>query len=124
MAEAEAIVQFIPLVGALLALLCVIAGCRAGKRHRLIDNLPTSKTTGVFIGLVEMKGTAESSGPLTSYLAQGACVHYSWNIEERWSRTVVENDTDSDGKSRTRIRRESGWTQVAGGGETILFYLQ
>jgi hypothetical protein len=124
MPEAEALVQFIPLVGALLALLCVIAGCRAGTHHRLIDNLPTSKTTGVFIGLVELKGTAESSGPLTSYLAQGACVHFSWKIEERWSRTFVETDTDSNGRSRTRIRRESGWTEVAGGGETIPFYLR
>ena len=124
MPETNSLAPFIPLLGAVLALLCLIAGCRAGIRHRLIDNLPTSKTTGVFIGLVELKGTAESSGPVTSYLAGGACVHYSWSIEERWSRTVVETDTDSDGKTRTRIRRESGWTNVAGGGELIPFFLQ
>ena len=124
MPPSETLAPFIPFLGALLALLCLIAGCRAGTRHRLIDNLPTSKTTGVFIGLVELKGAAESSGPLTSYLAGGACVHYSWSIEERWSRTVVETDTDSDGKTRTRIRRESGWTNVAGGGEMIPFFLQ
>jgi hypothetical protein len=124
MPETNSLAPFIPLLGAMLALLCLIAGCRAGTRRRLIDNLPTSKTTGVFIGLVELKGTAESSGPLTSYLAGGACVHYSWNIEERWSRTVVETDTDSDGKTRTSIRRESGWTNVAGGGELIPFFLQ
>ena len=124
MPPSDSLAQFIPLVGAVLALLCLIAGCRAGTRHRLIDNLPTSKTTGVFIGLVELKGTAESSGPLTSFLAGGACVHFSWSIDERWSRTVVEHDTDSDGKTRTRIRRESGWTNVAGGGGTIPFYLQ
>jgi hypothetical protein len=124
MPETNSLVPFIPLLGALLALLCLIAGCRAGTRHRLIDNLPTSKTTGVFIGLVELKGTAESSGPLTSYLAEGACVHFSWSIEERWSRTVVETDTDSDGKTRTRVRRESGWTNVAGDEATIPFYLQ
>jgi hypothetical protein len=124
MPPSDSLAPFIPLVGAVLALLCLIAGCRAGTRHRLIDNLPTSKTTGVFIGLAELKGTAESSGPLTSYLAGGACVHYSWSIEERWSRIVTETDTDSDGKTHTRIRRESGWTNVAGGGETIPFFLQ
>jgi len=121
---AEGFVQFIPLVGAVLALLCLIAGCRAGKRHRLIDNLPTSKTTGVFIGLVELKGTAESSGPLTTFLSEALCVHYSWSIEERWSRTVVERDTDSDGKTRVSIRRESGWTRVAGDAGTTPFFLQ
>ena len=124
MPEANPVALYIPLLGAVLALLCLIAGCRAGKRHRLIDNLPTSKTTGVFIGLVELKGTAESSGPLTSYLAGGACVLYSWSIEERWSRTVVETDTDSEGKSRVTVRHESGWTQVAGDSEMIPFFLQ
>jgi len=97
---------------------------RSGKRKRLVDNLPTSKTTGVFIGLVELKGTAESAQPLTSYLASQPCVHYQWRVEEHWSRTVTETYTDSDGKARTRTRHESGWTTVANGGDAIPFYLQ
>ncbi|MEY2410831.1 MAG: hypothetical protein QOF48_3501, partial [Verrucomicrobiota bacterium] len=121
---ADAAVQLIPVLGAGLALLCLMAAYRAGKRGRLIDNLPTSKTTGVFIGLVEIKGTAESSAPLTSHLSETACVHYSWSVEERWSRTVTESYTDSDGKSRTRTRHESGWTNVAEGGEMISFFVQ
>jgi len=115
---------FLPLIGAFLALGCLIAAFRNGRKRRLIDNLPTSKTTGVFIGFVELKGTAESSSPLTSYLAEKPCVHYSWAVLEHWSRTVTETYTDDKGNTQTRTRTESGWTQVAAGGETIPFYLQ
>jgi len=117
-------VRFLPLLGGLLALLCLVVAYRSGKRLRLVENLPTSKTTGVFIGLVELKGTAESAQPLTSYLAAQPCVHYQYRVEEHWSRTVLETYTDSDGKTRTRTRRESGWSTVDDGGETIPFYLQ
>lgn len=115
---------FLPVIGALLAMAGLIAAFRAGRRRRLIENLPTSKTSGVFIGLVELKGTAESAGPLTSYLAGQACVHYAWSVQEHWSRTVVTTETDSKGNTRTVTRHESGWTQVNSGGETIPFYLQ
>jgi hypothetical protein len=115
---------FLPLIGAVLALVCLICAFRDGRRRRLIDNLPTSKTTGVFIGFVELKGTAESSAPLASYLAEQACVHYAWTVQEHWSRTVTETYTDDKGNTQTRTRTESGWTQVADGGETIPFYLQ
>src|SRR5580765_2307940 len=113
-----------PFAGVLFALVCLIAALRSGKRRRLIDNLPTCKTSGVFIGLVEVKGTAESAEPLTSYLAERPVVYYQWSVEEHWSRTVTESYTDSDGKTQTRTRNESGWTTVANGGETSLFYLQ
>lgn len=97
---------------------------RAAARQRLIDGLPTCKTTGVFIGLVEVKGTAESAAPLTSHLAQARCVHYAWSVDEAWSRLVTETTTDSKGRTVTRTRRESGWTTVANGGEQIGFYLR
>ena len=95
-----------------------------GRRRRLVENLPTSKTTGVFIGLVELKGTAESANPLTSHLAEQPCVDYRWSVDEEWSRTVTTTHTDSDGKSHTETHTESGWTTVASGGESIPFYLQ
>src|SRR5438445_9805440 len=117
-------VPLLPGLGAVFALVCLLFALRSGKRKRLVDNLPTSKTTGVFIGLVELKGTAESAEPLTSYIAGQPCVHYQWRVEEHWSRTVTETDTDSDGKTRTRTRHESGWKTVADGGETVPFYLQ
>jgi len=108
----------------LLALTSLIFAFRDGRRRRLLENLPTSKTSGVFIGLVELKGTAESSQPLTSYLAATDCVHYQWTVEEHWSRTVTSTETDSKGNTRTVTRHESGWTRVAQGSETIPFFLQ
>lgn len=117
-------VPFIPWIGGLISLASLIAGLRANRRKRLLQNLPTSKTTGVFIGLVELKGSAESEAPLTSHLAGARCVHYRWSVEEHWSRTVTETYTDSDGKMRTRTRHESGWKTVAADGDSQPFYLQ
>jgi hypothetical protein len=115
---------FILPTGALLAVVCVGFAWRAQRRWRLVQDLPTSKTTGVFIGLVELKGTAEAQQPLTSYLAEQPCVFYQWSIEEHWSRTVTETYTDDKGRPQTRTRTESGWTTVGQGGEQIPFYLQ
>ena len=71
----------LPIVlGGLGALGCLFGALRALRRKRLIDDVPTSKTQGVFIGLAELKGTAESEMPLTSYLAGTRCVQRS---EER-----------------------------------------
>ena len=114
---------WLPVIGGVLGFLCVLGALRAGKRRRLVDNLPTSKTTGVFIGLVELKGTAEVDAPLRSFLAECRCVHYAWSVEGEWRRVVTETYTDSDGKTQTRTRVESGWTTVASGGEMIPFYL-
>jgi len=114
----------IPTLSGALAVLCLFFAVRAGKRQRLVDNLPVSKTTGVFIGLVDLHGTAETEQPLLSFLTATPCVYYHWKVEEQWSRTVTETDTDSDGKSRTRTRTETGWTTVAEGSEDPAFYLQ
>lgn len=110
--------------GGFLALVFLALALRANHRRRLVDNLPTSKTTGVFIGLVEVQGTAESAHPLRSFLAEIPCVHYQYEVAEHWSRTVTETYTDSRGHRRTRTRQESGWKTVASGGEMIPFYLQ
>jgi hypothetical protein len=115
---------FLPVIGALLALVGLVCAFRNGRQRRLIENLPTSKTSGVFIGLVELKGAAESAEPLTSFLATQACVQYAWTVEEHWSRTVTETYTDDKGRTQTRTRTESGWTQVASGREMIPFYLR
>jgi hypothetical protein len=120
----QGIAPFCPWVGGVLALLCLWAALRANRHKRWVDDTPTSKTTGVFIGLVEVKGTAEAERPLVSYLAEQPCVYYSWSIEEYWSRTVTETYTDSDGKTKTRTRHESGSTTVAGGDDQAPFYLK
>ncbi|MBI3875774.1 MAG: LemA family protein [Verrucomicrobia bacterium] len=125
MNDFAAFAPWLPAIGGVLGLLCLWGAMSAGRQKRLVDNLPTSKTTGVFIGLVELKGTAETGEPLTSFLAETLCVHYEWGVEEHWTRTVTETYTDSEGKSQTRTRQESGWTVVASGGETAgAFYLQ
>jgi hypothetical protein len=113
-----------PAAGGLLSLVCLLFALRAGKRLRLIESIPTSKTTGVFIGLVEITGTAEAEQPLTSPLTGCTCVYYAWIVEEHWSKTVTEHYTDSKGQRQTRTRHESGWTTVASGGDSTPFYLQ
>ncbi len=120
----ENAVPFIPWLGGLLGFLCTIAALRANRKKRLIENLPTSKTTGVFIGLVELKGTAESEAPLVSFLAVQPTVNYAWRVEEHWQRTVTETYTDSKGDTKTRTRTESGWTTVASGGQAQPFYVK
>lgn len=114
----------IPAIGSLLGILFLFLGLRANRKKRLLQNLPTAKTKGVFIGLVELKGSAESSDPFTSFLAESRCVQFSWTVEEHWSRTVRESYTDSKGRRKTRTRRESGWKTVASGGEEQPFYLE
>jgi hypothetical protein len=94
------------------------------RRKRLIDDVPTSRTQGVFIGLAELKGTAETEMPLTSYLAGTRCVQYAWQVDEHWSRTVHETYTDAKGHTHVRTRTESGWTKVAGDSQSIPFYLK
>lgn len=73
------------------------------KRQRLLEDLPTSKTIGVFIGLVELKGTAESEAPFTGYLSGKRCVWHSWNVQEHWSRTVTETYRDAKGTHLTKF---------------------
>ncbi len=121
---ANAPVWAFSLGGFVLAGVLLLLSLRAGARGRFIDNLPTSKTAGVFIGVVEIKGAAESEQPLGSYLTAIPCVYYKWSVEERWSRIFTETYTDSKGNTQTRTRTESGWTTVASGGDEQLFYLE
>lgn len=116
--------RLVVLIGMLSSAPCLWASLRLRRRQRLLNDLPTSKTLGVFIGMVELKGTAESDEPLASRLAGCACVLYKWAVEEHWSRTVTETTHDSKGNATTTTRRESGWKTVADGGASIPFYLR
>jgi hypothetical protein len=113
-----------PVIGCLVAFVCLFFALRAARRKRLVDNIPTSKTTGVFIGLVELNGSAEVETPIRGFLAEIPCVFHKWDVEEHWSRTVTETYTDSKGNPQTRTRTENGWSTVASGGEMIPFYLK
>jgi hypothetical protein len=107
------------IIGCVIALLCVLMAFRLLRKKRLIDDMPTSKTLGVFIGLAELKGRAESDQPLTSYLAAKQCVLYSWKVEEHWSRTVTTMTSKG-----MQTRHESGWTTVAKNDVLPPFYLK
>jgi hypothetical protein len=111
-------------LSALASLLFLWGSLRLRRRQRLLADMPTSKAAGVFIGLTEMQGTAECEAPRPSYLAGTPCVHYHYRVEEHWSRLVTVTTTDSKGRSRTTTKRESGWTEIASGGETVDFYVK
>jgi hypothetical protein len=120
----ETLSIIVTVVALLAAAGCLAAAFSSFKRKRTIDDCPTSKTQGVFIGLTELKGTAESDEPLTSYLAASKCVQYTWKVDEHWSRTVHETYTDAQGHVHSRTRTESGWTNIAGDYKAIPFYLK
>ncbi|MEO0651015.1 MAG: LemA family protein [Planctomycetota bacterium] len=107
-----------------LSLLFLWLAMRALRRRRLVDDLPTSKTAGVFIGLVECSGTAESEAPFTGFLSERRCVYHRWSVEEHWSRTVTTTTTNSKGQVQVQTRTESGTTTVAKGGDSAPFWLQ
>ncbi len=95
-------------------------GFRALRRKRLIENVPTSKVAGVFLGLTEVKGQAEDDRYLRSYLAECDCVWYRYTVDEEWRKT--ETYTDSKGNRRTRTT--SGWTTVKSADVRDPFYLR
>jgi hypothetical protein len=116
---------WVPIIGGSIPAIGCLAGAFVNlRKKRTIDDLPTSKTQGVFIGLTELKGTAESENPFTSYLAEIQCVEYKWQVEEHWQRTVTETYTDSKGHVQTRTRTESGWKTIASGGQSAPFFLK
>lgn len=88
----------------------------AYRKRKLMESLPTSKVTGVFIGLVEVKGTAECREYLNSFLAEAPCVYYSYEVEERWSKTEVS----LNGKRR----HSSGTTVVSSDVQSTAFFLK
>lgn len=108
----------------LASLLLLWASLALRRKQRLLRDLPTSKARGVFIGLVELKGSAECERPLNAFLSERSCVHYRTEVSERWSRMVVETYTDSKGRAQTRMRHESGWTPVFEKDEATEFYLK
>ncbi|APV45357.1 hypothetical protein Dform_02048 [Dehalogenimonas formicexedens] len=105
------------LIGAgIIALACLVVGFHFYRRRRLIDDTPTSKTQGVFIGLSELKGTAETEAPLQSYLAAVRSVWYRYRVEEHYVRTSV----DAKGRPTTH----SGWENVARGSKSVPVFLK
>ncbi|TYC00586.1 MAG: hypothetical protein FXF54_01735 [Kosmotoga sp.] len=109
--------QYIWLIGLGVMFLCIFFALRNLKKKRLVDDVPTSKAKGVFIGLVELKGKVKCDNPLRSYLTEKPSVYYRWSVQEHWTRTTTEHYTDSKGHRKTRTKTESGWKTVASGGD-------
>ncbi|WP_419191797.1 LemA family protein [Engelhardtia mirabilis] len=108
----------------LLALAAAAWLARALGRRRLVDDLPTLPAAGVFIGMVEVHGTAESERPFNGHLSGLPVVFHEWNVAEHWVRTRVVTSTDSKGRTTTRVESYSGTDTVAQGGESAPFWLQ
>jgi hypothetical protein len=91
------------IVPLIFSMILLALGLRSLHSKRIIDDTPTLKAMGVFIGKVELHGTAESENPLTSYLTDTKCVQYSWSIMEQ--------------------NAALSWVTIASGGESSTFYL-
>lgn len=107
---------FAPWLGGLLAFGCLVQAFKNFRRKSLSKALPTSRALAVFIGLVEMKGSAECQKPLRARLTDIQCIHHEWFIDEEYER----QETDSDGKSS----KSKGWTNVGKGRSTIAFHVK
>ncbi len=108
-----------------IGLICI--GCCAYtlRRKRLIDDIPTSKTTGVFIGLVELKGIIESPAPFAAKLTKKPCVYCQWSVMEQWERWETETYYDSQDKTwKTRQVLKSGWTTLGSDTTQQSFFLR
>ena len=66
-------------VPAVLFVVSIVYYWKSTKRKRLIEDTPTSKVKGVFIGLNEVKGTVELRYPLRSYLNESDCCWYKYS---------------------------------------------
>jgi len=83
-------------------------GFAVRNKKKLIENIPTSKTRSVAIGLTEVKGVAEvNQRTLESPFSKEPCVYYCYEV---WQRV-------SSGK-------RSYWKTIAKGESNDVFYLQ
>ena len=99
-----------PLAGLLLGLLCFCGVFRSGRRWRLIDILPTSKTTGVFIGLVELEGHRRVRPAAGELPCRSPCVWYQ--LEHRGA--LVSRRHRDVHRRATAIRRPEPTPKAAG----------
>ena len=100
----------LPWAGLLLGLLCLGGAFHAGRRWRLVEDLPASKTTGVFIGLVELQGHGRN-GPAADELPRRATL-----------RAIIAGASRSIGRERSpkatpiaRARRRPAPARTAAG---------
>ena len=108
-----------------IAALLLTGAMTSWRRRRFLTDIPLMAIRDAFVGWVHIKGLIRCNRPLTSYLAEEACVYYSWSVTEDWERTVMEEYIDSrDGKKKLREKIERGTTIVGGGGRRTGFELE
>ncbi|MBR5243170.1 MAG: LemA family protein [Thermoguttaceae bacterium] len=84
--------------------------------------MPTSKAKGVFIGLVELSGTAECErgAALKASMSGRACVYVKTKIEER----RVETYTTKNSKGERETKTRTVWKTLAESERRAPFYLR
>jgi len=92
------------------------------RTRRLIAFLPTSKAKGVFVGLVELSGTAESERGegIVAPISGRPCVYVKTKVEER--RIETRTKKNSDGESVTKT--ETVWKTLFEEERRAAFYLR
>ncbi|KAF0125892.1 MAG: hypothetical protein FD189_1313 [Elusimicrobia bacterium] len=107
-----------------LAALLLSGAMFSWRRRRFITDVPKVPIGDIFIGWVHVRGAIGALRPLTSPLGRERCVLYSWSVREDWERTIIEEFIDTDGKKKTREKKESGSTVIASGGDRVPFWLE
>ena len=92
------------------------------RTRRLIAFLPTSKAKGVFIGVVELSGTAECErdAGMSAPMSGRPCVYVKTKIEER----QVETYTTENSKGERVTKTRTVWKTLAEKESRELFYLR
>ena len=108
-----------PLPSFVAALVCtglaawILRGAlRARARRRLLEDLPATPAGFVFVGWVEVEGTAACDEPLAAPLSGTPCALFRLAVSERYRRVRVETTVDAKGRARTQTRVEEGWERI------------
>ncbi len=88
----------------LFALLMLYGGYERLKKKRLVENVPTSKISGITLGLNEIKGTAVGDPPLKAPLTGEDAVFYMYRIQEydKHGDRRTDSEWSADGESAKR----------------------
>ncbi len=92
------------------------------RTRRLIAFLPTSKAKGVFVGLVELSGTAESERgeSIVAPMSGRLCVYVKTKVEERRTETYTTENSKGERETKTR----TVWKTLAEDERRAPFYLR
>jgi len=111
------------IIGFALGFLFVFLGISSLKKKRLIDDVPTSKIKGVFIGLVEIFAKVKPQNLKRSYISETECVYYDYTISEQVKEKRTVTYRDSKGRTRTKTKTVYVWKTVDSGGIIEPFFV-